>query len=913
MPEPAKPRDAGPAPTPVALPVPTPVPLSVAIVCKSNEATIGRVLGSVAGLASEIVALDSGSTDRTIPLLEAAGAIVHRVPWQGHVRTKQRALEACTQRWVLCLDSDEYVDEALARSIREAIGRDDPLIDAYRVNRKVLYRGELLHHAWQPEPRTRLVRRADVPHKIAWGGIDPHDQLQVSSASARLEVLGGTLIHDTIEDIASFLHAQVRLSAVSAQSLSGMGRRTGGLRMLISPLGAAFKQVVLKGAWRDGWRGWCAAGSTAAATLMKHLILLERMHVSGDGPREIPRTEGPRAGEATGAPTIGATQHGIHAPGDFTPGGGANRTKDRRMSEKTEQSDARLDDQSPASENEQSDRAPREPHDAANATNAGEAGEGATGDDQPKKKKKRRRRRRKPADAARADGQPGDETADTANNDDSEASAGEDDEDDAEIAADGLRSDEPIPFEPKDPELFELDRTWEDLGLPPKVRDSLQKAGFQKATRIQAELIPVMLEGKDVLGQAKTGTGKTAAFGLPMLSMIEPGQTGRGLVLAPTRELALQIADALSTLGKHTGLRVVPIYGGQRIQAQVEKLEKGAEIIVGTPGRIQDMVERRHMSLDGVGIAVLDEVDRMLDIGFRDDIRRILGQCPKDRQTVMVSATISKDVEDLARRYMRTPEKIVTSSGSLTVRLVEQHYITVDPWDKKRLLTHVLLHEEPALTVVFCRLKRSVDDVAMLLEKKGIEAHAIHGDMRQNKRDDVMRQLRKGKLAVLVASDLAARGLDVKGVTHVINYDLPEDPEVYVHRIGRTARAGRGGTAWSFVTPEQGKLLTEIEKLTNVEMSRLEYPDFEPRERPENFREPAPGGRPPAKQIDAPPPKNRFGDRKPPKLAEKKPDELSDDEKAKLAAKFPGGIVPSKMPPKKIHGRVRTARSNRAD
>ncbi|HRQ72922.1 MAG TPA: DEAD/DEAH box helicase, partial [Phycisphaerales bacterium] len=386
------------------------------------------------------------------------------------------------------------------------------------------------------------------------------------------------------------------------------------------------------------------------------------------------------------------------------------------------------------------------------------------------------------------------------------------------------------------PEVFDQETSFDTLGLSEPVLRGLHEAGFQRPTYIQAKLIPAVLTGRDVLGQAKTGTGKTAAFGLPLLHMVTKGAAFSALILAPTRELAVQITEEINQLGRHTGVTAVTVYGGQRIQTQVDKLNRGPEIIVGTPGRIFDMVDRGHLHFKNVRFAVLDEVDRMLDIGFREDIRRILSRCPAERQTVVVSATIGRDIEDLARRYMRNPEKIVTTAGSLTASMVEQHYLAVAPWDKKKLLLHLLKHEEPALTLVFCRLKRTVDELARYLNAKGVETHAMHGDMSQSKRTATMRKFKEGELAVLIASDLASRGIDVDGISHVVNYDLPEDPDLYVHRIGRTARAGRTGVAWAFVTPEQGKLLTQIERLVNAEIPRMDYPDFTPSTKPDAWR-----------------------------------------------------------------------------
>ncbi len=476
------------------------------------------------------------------------------------------------------------------------------------------------------------------------------------------------------------------------------------------------------------------------------------------------------------------------------------------------------------------------------------------------------------------------------------------------IAGDGNMSD-----------TFDQTKTFADLGLRNSVMKGIESAGFKYPTKTQSLLIPPIMAGKDILGQAKTGTGKTAAFGLPLLHSLAKDVPFQALILAPTRELAIQITGELEDLGGHTPIRAVTVYGGQGIQAQADKLRNGAQIIVGTPGRIMDMLERGHLHFNNIRVAVLDEVDRMLDIGFRDDIKKILGKIPNpDRQTVFVSATISPEIEALGRRYMKDDvEKVVVHSGSLTVNMVKQFYLPVNGWDKKRLLLHLLRHEEPALTIVFCRLKRHVDEIARGLTGRGIDAHAIHGDMSQGRRNSTMTKLRSGKLSVLVASDLASRGIDVEGITHVINFDLPEDPEVYVHRIGRTARAGRDGVAWSFVTPEQGELLTNIELLINAEIPKLEYPDFKPSDTPpEGYRAPfngrAEGGLRPVLPSGGPTPPppvapqnkaNRIEAAVRPTLPVATPAAATNGEAAPVVptvdpSKFPGGIVPTKLPPR---------------
>ena len=448
-------------------------------------------------------------------------------------------------------------------------------------------------------------------------------------------------------------------------------------------------------------------------------------------------------------------------------------------------------------------------------------------------------------------------------------------------------------------DTFETDKTFADLGLKESITRAMDDLGFVHPTKIQAELIPLAMTGVDILGQAKTGTGKTAAFALPLLHMIEPGDSMISIILAPTRELAVQIKQDIEELAPHTGLKVCAIYGGQSINVQAKQLEQGPEIIVGTPGRVLDMIERRYLHLHDIEFVVLDEVDRMLDIGFRDDIRKLLSKCPKDRQTIFVSATFTDEIERLARKYMEDPEKLEVTAGALTVDLVKQGYVTVEPWDKRRMLAHLLTHEEPALTIVFCRMKRTVDSVVRYLERKGVPAHAIHGDLSQSKRNSVMSKFRGGDLNVLVASDLASRGIDVEGITHVVNYDLPDDPDLYVHRIGRTARAGNDGHAWSLVTPAQGSLLTEIELLVNAEIPAKKYDDFECRDRPDDWKDEPTGGRPTYEVKGAPsePKRNRFQQDEAPVV-----EKLSEKE---MAAKFPGGIVPMKIPGKMMRGKAK--------
>jgi len=440
-------------------------------------------------------------------------------------------------------------------------------------------------------------------------------------------------------------------------------------------------------------------------------------------------------------------------------------------------------------------------------------------------------------------------------------------------------------------DIFDESVTFGDLGLREDILEGITASGFTHPTHIQAQLIPVALKGKDVLGQAKTGTGKTAAFGLPLLQMIDPDGGPQALVLGPTREIAAQIGAELAELANHTDLRCACVIGGESMQQQMRAMQRGAQIIVGTPGRVLDLYGRGELPMKKMKFAVLDEVDRMLDIGFRDDIKKILKAAPNERQTIFVSATISDDIERLSSQFMKKDrQRITTTTGSLTVSLVDQYYVAVEPWDKRTLLLYVLRNENPDTSIVFCRTKATVHKLTKYLKDKGVNAREIHGDMPQNKRNSVMKAMRDDNIDVLIASDLAARGLDVEHITHVVNYDLPDDPEVYVHRIGRTARAGRKGIAWAFVTPEQGQLMTEIEKLTGVLMEKLDLPDFEPGPVPADIRE----ERDKLEKAGNKAPKDRN--------TAVNPDELSEEE---LSEKFPGGVVPKSKPRRTMGSRFK--------
>ena len=488
------------------------------------------------------------------------------------------------------------------------------------------------------------------------------------------------------------------------------------------------------------------------------------------------------------------------------------------------------------------------------------------------------------------------------------------------------------------------------LGVRPSILRALAEAKFETPSEIQRLLIPRALAGVDLLGQARTGTGKTAAFGIPILQRVEKGVATQAIILVPTRELAVQVDAELKRLAQFTPIRCVPVYGGQKISAQMKFLRHHPEVIIGTPGRVIDLLDRRILQFDNIRFVVLDEVDRMLDIGFRDDIRNILsrvkgvrrrqeereaqeerralrrereqradvkameedllrdhtgptpddaaGKGPEDveaggvapeggdaraadseagrddreadsydgpqsherqrgHQTIFVSATISAEIERLARQYMREPvEKLIAPGADEkpTVEEVEQYFFTVQPWDKYRLLKALLERENPDLAIVFCKTKRGAEKLAKKLYADRIECREIHGNLAQAKRDRVMKGFRGGKFDVLIATDLASRGIDVADISHIINYDIPEDPEAYVHRVGRTARMGAKGKAFTFVTKEQGEELTKVEALINMIVPQATIEGFEPTPPPSDWTEHKPGELPAAAPVPS-----RFG------------------------------------------------------
>lgn len=369
--------------------------------------------------------------------------------------------------------------------------------------------------------------------------------------------------------------------------------------------------------------------------------------------------------------------------------------------------------------------------------------------------------------------------------------------------------------------------TFTEFGLEPKVLQAITELGFEEATPIQAKSIPFAMEGRDLIGQAQTGTGKTAAFGLPLINKISREEDRIvALIMAPTRELAIQVAEEISKLSRFKGIRSLPIYGGQDIVRQIRALKKKPQIIIGTPGRLLDHINRKTIKLDDVQTVILDEADEMLDMGFMEDIQSILKLVPEQRQTLLFSATMPANIQKLAQQFLKNPEHVSVIPKQVSAPLIDQAYIEVHERQKFDALTRLLDMESPELAIVFGRTKRRVDELAEALSKRGYSADGLHGDLSQNQRDTVMRKFRDGSIDVLVATDVAARGLDVSGVTHVVNFDLPQDPESYVHRIGRTGRAGKEGAAYSFVTPRELDHLHFIERVTRHRITKKPLPSI---------------------------------------------------------------------------------------
>jgi ATP-dependent RNA helicase DeaD len=363
------------------------------------------------------------------------------------------------------------------------------------------------------------------------------------------------------------------------------------------------------------------------------------------------------------------------------------------------------------------------------------------------------------------------------------------------------------------------------LGLSEPTLRALGELGYEEPTPIQQQTITRMLAGVDVIAQAQTGTGKTAAFALPIIEQVDSAiHAPQAIVLAPTRELAVQVAEAFHSYGKYHRVSVLAVYGGQPIERQLRTLDRGVQVVVGTPGRVLDHLERGSLDLTGVRTFVLDEADEMLDMGFIEDIESILQRTPERRQIALFSATMPGPIAALAQTYMRTAERISIGARQMTVPQIRQVHYEVGPRDKFEVLARILDFETPPSTIIFCRTKSEVDALGERLTTRGYPAETLHGDLSQIQRDRVMGRFRTGQVELLVATDVAARGLDIDHVSHVINYDIPIDPEVYVHRIGRTGRAGRTGSAITLVTPRERRLLQTIARATGSTIERLRLP-----------------------------------------------------------------------------------------
>jgi ATP-dependent RNA helicase DeaD len=372
-------------------------------------------------------------------------------------------------------------------------------------------------------------------------------------------------------------------------------------------------------------------------------------------------------------------------------------------------------------------------------------------------------------------------------------------------------------------------QSFRDLPLSMEVLKSVEDLGFESLFPIQAQAIIPLLEGKDVIGQARTGTGKTAAFGVPMVEKLNPEiRTVQGLVLVPTRELAVQVADHIKLFAKYKKLKVLPVYGGEPIQKQIRALASGIHIVVGTPGRIIDLLKRRILNLSSVKTLVLDEADRMLDMGFIEDIEYIIARTPTNRQTSLFSATIDQTVMNVCNRYIKNPEKILVSKDEIALTQMKQYYMVVNHNSKYRALCDLLRENHINRAIIFCKTRRGTSALSDKLSRKGYNVQALHAGFTQPQRDRVINAFRDGKLKLLVATDVAARGLDIQGITHIINYDVPLEAPVYFHRIGRTARMGQEGTAITLVGYGELSYFNDIKALTKTTIEEMPFEQDSP-------------------------------------------------------------------------------------
>ncbi len=372
---------------------------------------------------------------------------------------------------------------------------------------------------------------------------------------------------------------------------------------------------------------------------------------------------------------------------------------------------------------------------------------------------------------------------------------------------------------------MEKELYFKDLGLSESILTAIGKKGYEKPSPIQALCIPRLLEGtKDVIGQAQTGTGKTAAFSLPIIDKIECSKNVQAIVLAPTRELVIQVAEEINSLKGKKKLRVLPIYGGSNIVHQMKKLKEGIDIVVGTPGRVIDLLNRKNLVLSDIQYFILDEADEMLNMGFVEDIENILQHTPSEKKMLFFSATMPKEILVIAKRYMRDYEILAVKNKELTTSLTEQIYFEVTRENKFEALCRVIDIEKDFYGIIFCQTKNDVNDIALKLAERGYDADCIHGDVTQSQREKVLKKFKNQTINILIATDVAARGIDVNNLTHVINYSLPQEAESYVHRIGRTGRAGKEGTAITFVTPREYRKLLHIQKVANTEIVKKKLP-----------------------------------------------------------------------------------------
>jgi ATP-dependent RNA helicase DeaD len=368
--------------------------------------------------------------------------------------------------------------------------------------------------------------------------------------------------------------------------------------------------------------------------------------------------------------------------------------------------------------------------------------------------------------------------------------------------------------------------TFKDLGLSPAIQQALDELGYQDPTPIQEEAIPELLAGHDVIGQAQTGTGKTAAFGLPLLQYLDPDDNEvQAIVMTPTRELCIQVTQALRSMAEHLDIEIVAVFGGAPIRSQQSQLRSGAQVVVATVGRMMDLMSRRSLVLTAARFVVLDEADEMLDLGFIEDVEKILRMCPSGRQTALFSATMPPPIQKLAQGYMYDPTTISITPKTLTVDAIQQAFVEVPAREKTERLIELLKTEEPEQAIIFCRTKIGASRLERALKDKNLDVKALHGDMSQGSRDGVMIAFKDHRVRLLVATDIAARGLDVEHVTHVINFDVPNSSETYVHRIGRTGRVGRTGRAITFVTPAERDEIGRIERDVNTKIGEWETPE----------------------------------------------------------------------------------------